>query len=139
MTENTKSEELTRAYNLRNLTADDMFPMFQIISKVDVKEFKRCFESDEVMKAVSGMASGEKDNADLTAVGVTIAFDLAGVIMANLPNCKNDIYLLLSQLSGMTSKEIASLPMVTFVEMIMDVIRKDEFKDFFQAVSELFR
>lgn len=139
MTENMKNEEMTKAYNLRNLTADDMFPMFQIISKIGVKEFKRCFESDEVMKAVSGMASGEKDNADLTAVGITIAFDLAGVIMSNLPNCKNDIYLLLSQLSGMTTKEIASLPMVTFVEMIMDVIRKDEFKDFFQAVSKLFR
>lgn len=131
-------EEKTKAYELRSLTADDMFPMFQIISKIGVKEFKHCFESPDVKKAVEGMASG-KDNDGLTAVGMTIAFDLAGVIVSNLASCKNDIYALLAQLSGMTTKEIASLPMVTFMEMIIDVIKKEEFKDFFQAVSKLFR
>ena len=131
------NEEKTKAYELRNLTADDMFPMFQIISKIGVKEFKTCFESPDVKKAIEAAASG-KDQDSLTAVGMTIAFDLAGVIVSNLASCKNDIYLLLSQLSGMTTKEIASLPMVTFVEMIMDVVKKEEFKDFFQAVSKLF-
>ena len=134
----TMNEEKTKAYELRNLTADDMFPMFQIISKIGVKEFKTCFESPDVKKAIEGMASG-KDQDGLAAVGMTIAFDLAGVIVSNLASCKNDIYLLLSQLSGMTTKEIASLPMVTFVEMIIDVIKKEEFKDFFQGVSKLFR
>lgn len=133
------NEEKTKAYELRSLTADDMFPMFQIISKVGVKEFKSCFESPDVKKAIEGMASGKQDQDSLTAVGMTIAFDLAGVIVSNLASCKNDIYTLLAQLSGMTTKEIASLPMVTFMEMIIDVIKKEEFKDFFQAVSKLFR
>ena len=133
------NEEKTKAYELRSLTADDMFPMFQIISKVGVKEFKSCFESPDVKKAIEGMASGKQDQDVLTAVGMTIAFDLAGVIVSNLASCKNDIYTLLAQLSGMTTKEIASLPMVTFMEMIIDVIKKEEFKDFFQAVSKLFR
>lgn len=132
------NEEKTKAYELRNLTADDMFPMFQIISKIGVKEFKSCFESPDVKKAIEAMASGKNQEA-LTAVGMTIAFDLAGVIVSNLASCKNDIYALLSQLSGKPTKEIASLPMVTFMEMIIDVIKKEEFKDFFQAVSKLFR
>ena len=132
-------EEKTKAYELRNLTADDMFPMFQIISKIGVKEFKSCFESPEVRKAIEGVASGKQDQDGLTALGMTIAFDLAGVIISNLASCKNDIYGLLSQLSGMAAKEIANLPMVTFVEMIVDVIKKEEFKDFFQGVSKLFR
>ena len=132
-------EEKTKAYELRNLTADDMFPMFQIISKIGVKEFKSCFESPDVRKAIEGVASGKQDQDGLTALGMTIAFDLAGVIISNLASCKNDIYGLLSQLSGMAAKEIANLPMVTFVEMIVDVIKKEEFKDFFQGVSKLFR
>ena len=132
------NEEKTKAYELRNLTADDMFPMFQIISKIGVKEFKTCFESPDVKKAMEGVASG-KDQEALNAVGMTIAFDLASVIVSNLASCKNDIYALLSQLSGKPTKEIASLPMVTFMEMIIDVIKKEEFKDFFQAVSKLFR
>lgn len=133
------NEEKTKAFELRSLTADDMFPMFQIISKIGIKEFKKCFESADVKEAVEGMASGKTANADLTAVGMAVAFDLASVIVSNLAKCKDDIYLLLSQLSGMTTKEIAGLPMVTFVEMIIAVIKKDEFKDFFQAVSKLFR
>lgn len=139
MTENINNAEMTKAYELRPLTADDMFPMFQIISKIGVREFKSCFESADVKAEIAAMASGKKDKADLTSVGMAVAFDLVIVIVANLASCKNDIYLLLAQLSGMTTKDIAGLPMVTFMEMIMDVIKKDEFKDFFQAVSKLFK
>ena len=137
MTEN--NEKKAKAFELRTLTADDMFPMFNIISKIGIKEFKRCFESPDVQKAVSGMASGKNGQDELTAVGMAVAFDLASVILSNVFKCKDDIYLLLSQLSGMTKKEIASLPMGTFMEMIVAVIKKDEFKDFFQAVTGLFR
>lgn len=137
MNENMK-EEKAKVYELRSLTADDMFPMFQIISKVGVKDFKTCFESPAVMDAIASAISGGGEK-DLAAVGMTVAFDVAGIVIARLPDCKDDIYLLLSQLSGMSREEIAKLPMRTFLEMIMDVIRKPEFTDFFQDVSKLFK
>jgi hypothetical protein len=139
ITMNTMNEESTKAFELRNLTADDMFPMFQIISKIGVKEFKNCFEAPDVKKALEAVSSGKDGQDALAAVGMAVAFDLAGVIISNLPSCKDDIYLLLSQLSGMKTKDIASLPMVTFVEMIVAVIKKEELTDFFQAVSKLFK
>lgn len=139
MSEN-MNEEKTKAYELRDLTADDMFPMIQIISKIGIREFKSCFESDNVKKLAAEMTSGKVSKDELKAtVGVTVAFDLASVILSNLANCKDDIYLLLSQLSGMTTKAIAKLPMVTFMEMIIDVIKKKEFTDFFQAAVKLFK
>lgn len=138
MNENTNVEQ-AKAYELRKLTADDVFPMFQIISKIGFKEFKHCFDSPDVKAAVAKSASGEGGQADLTSVGVTVAIDMASVIVSNLGSCKNDIYLLLSQLSGMTTKDIAELPMVTFFEMIIDVVKKEEFKDFFQVVTKLFK
>ena len=134
-----KNEEKVKAYELRHLEADDVFPMFQIISKIGVKEFKACFESPDVQKAVSVIAAGDRNPADLAAVGMAVAFDLAGLITSNLGSCRNEIYLFLSQLSGMTKDEIAHLPMITFFEMIMDVIKKEEFRDFFQLVSKLFK
>ena len=135
-----KNEEKTKAYELRDLTADDMFPMIQIISKIGIREFKSCFESENVKKLVAEMTSGKASKDELKAtVGVTVAFDLASVILSNLSNCRDDIYLLLSQLSGMTAKEVAQLPMMTFVEMIIDVIKKKEFADFFQAAVKLFK
>ena len=132
--------ENAKAYELRRLTADDVFPMFQIISKIGIKEFKACFESPEVMQMIKDATSGEKAKDDVTAsVGMKVAFDLAGIVVSNLASCKNDIYQFLAQLSGMTVKEIGALPMMTFFEMIIDVIKKDEFKDFFQVVAKLLK
>ena len=128
-----------KAFELRQLTADDIFPMFQIISKIGVREFKSCFESEEVRKAIMDMASGAKDQANVSAVGLTVAVDIAGVIISNLYKCKDDIYQLLSQLSGMKTKEIANFPMTTFLEMIVAVVKKEEFKDFFQGVTKLLK
>ena len=127
-----------KAYVLRSLTADDMFPMFQILSKIGIKEFKSCFESARIKSVLTKTAEG-KEELDADAIGMMVFMDIAGILLANLPKAKDDIYLLLSQLSGMAKKEIAALPMVTFTEMVVDVIRKEEFKDFFQVVSRLFK
>lgn len=135
-----ENETNAKAYELRRLTADDVFPMFQIISKIGIKEFKKCFESPEVMEIVKNAAKGGKSKDDVqTSAGVAIALDIAGIIVSNLANCKNDIYQFLAQLSGMSTKDIAALPMATFFEMIIDVIKKEEFKDFFQVVAKLFK
>ena len=127
----------SKTYELRRLTADDIFPMFQILSKVGIKEFKNCFDSPEIKSIISNTAEGEK--VDVNAVGLTVVMDIVGILMTNLPKAKDDIYLLLSQISGLKVKEVAALPMNDFVQMIIDVIQKDEFKDFFQVVSKLFK
>ena len=135
-----ENETIAKAYELRRLTADDVFPMFQILSKIGIKEFKACFEGPEVLDIIKKAASGSRNKEDVqTTVGVAVAFDLAGIVISNLPKCKDDIYLFLAQLSGMTAGDIAALPMATFFEMIIDVIKKDEFRDFFGAVSKLFK
>ena len=131
--------ENTKAYELRSLTADDIFPMFQIISKIGIKEFKSCFDAPEVKKAIGAITAGGEGNTDLNAVGLVVALDMATILVANLPKAKDDIYQLLAQLSGKNKKDIASLPMATFMQMIVDVVRKEEFADFFQVVSTLFK
>lgn len=127
------------AFELRELTAEDIFPMFQIISKIGVREFKSCFESESVRKAIAEMGSSAEDQAKMNAVGLAVAVDIAGVILSNVHKCKEDIYQLLAQLSGMSKKDIAALPMKTFLEMIIAVVRKEEFKDFFKGVTKLFK
>lgn len=121
-------------YELRSLTSDDIFPMFQIISKIGIREFKSCFESPDVKAAIA-----KSEGTDLNSVGLAVMLDIGGIVLANVPKAKDDIYLLLSQLSGLTKQEIGALPMATFAQMVINVIRKDEFKDFFQVVSRLFK
>lgn len=123
-----------KAYTLRTLTADDMFPMFQIISKIGIKEFKHSFDNPEIIKAFRA-----EGGTNIESLGVEIAFDMAGVLMGNLPVAKDSIYTFLASVAGMTKQEIAALPMDVFFEMIIDVIKKDEFKDFFKAVKKLLK
>lgn len=128
-----------KTYTLRGLTAEDVFPMLKIISNIGLKEFKSCFESNELKAAIRDMtAKKEGAEIDTAALGLMVAADVASVIFANLSKCKDDIYQLLSGLSGMSKKEIARLPMNVFLSMIVDVVRKEEFKDFFKDAAGLF-
>ena len=131
---------MAKAYTLRTLTADDMFPMFNIVSKIGIREIKNCFSPATTRAMLDSLKGDDGDREEkINAVGVMIGMDVLSVIMERLPACRDDLYQLLSQLSGMDKKEIGALPMPTFAEMIIDVIRKEEFKDFFGAVSKLLK
>lgn len=140
-------ENIEKTYELRGLMADDMFIMFSIISKIGIKEFKACFESDEVKTAVLNMAKKADENggaeadegADVVSVGISVALDIASILLANIGKCKNDIYALLANLSGMKAGDIARLPAKTFTSMVVDLVKKEEFADFFQDAVKLFK
>ena len=122
-------------YTLRKLEAKDIAPMASILSKIGLKEVKNCFSPDD-MKAIAG---GEGGIEAVGAVGVSVAFEIAGVILSNYERCQNDVFSFLASLSGMDKKQIESLPLDTFTEMVIDVVKKEDFKDFLKVVSKLFK
>lgn len=124
--------ETTTAYTLRKLEAADVFIMSKIIHAIGVEEFKKCFQPEVIKKMM------EQDKA-AEAVGFEIFFDIVGVITGNLPKCEKDIYKFLAGLAGMTEAQIKALPMNTFLEMIVDTVKKEEFGDFLSVVSKLFK
>lgn len=131
-------------FELRTLKSDDLFPMFGILSKIGFKDLKEIITPDKI-KDMKSMISqkddeDEDENTDATTMlGVSVVMEVVSIIMKNLPSCKNEIYTFLSGLSGMTVKEIGNLDMVTFTEIIVAVVQKQEFKDFFKVVSKLFK
>ena len=124
-----------KKYTLRKLEAKDIAPMASILSKIGLKEVKNCFSPDD-MKAIAG---GEGGIEAVGALGVSVAFEIAGVILSNYERCQNDVFSFLASLSGMDIKQIESLPLDTFTEMVIDVVKKEEFKDFMKVVSKLFK
>lgn len=122
-------------YTLRKLEAKDVFIMSKILGAIGIDQFKDVIQSDAVKKAVSGKMTDDL----IASVGVTVVLDMANIILNNLSKCEKDIYAFLSSLSGIDKKEIEMLPLVTFTEMIVDVIQKEEFKDFIKVVSKLFK
>ena len=121
-----------KEYTLRSLKASDLFMMTKIINKIGIKEVKDCFNSPDVKKAISG---GETE--DVAAVGMQVMLELATVVVSNLVECEMEVYQFLASLSGMNPGEVKELPMNTFVDMILDVFRKEEFNDFFHRVVGL--
>lgn len=133
-------EEATNAvksYELRDLQSKDVFPMFRIIRKIGIKEFKSCFETEDVQNMVSG--AKDKDEKTVEKIGVSVFVNIAGIIFEHISDAEKEIYTFLAGLSGMKEKEIAELDMVVFAEMIIDVFKKEQFKDFIKVVSKLFK
>lgn len=133
-----KNEELTevneKAYTLKKLSAANVFTFTTILNKIGFKEIKECFQSEEMKELVK---KGNK--VDVESIGIQVMMDVVSIVLANLENCKDSIYQLLSDLSGMSKEEINELDMNVFIEMIIDVFKKDEFKDFFKVVSKLLK
>jgi len=136
-----------KKFELRGLKSCDMFPMFGILSKIGFKDLKNSLTPESIQDMMDAFKESEGDGKDkdkdsngakTTFVGFSIVMDVVEIIMKNLPRCEKEIYSFLANLSGMTVEEIADLDMVTFTEMIIAVVQKDEFKDFFKVVSRLF-
>lgn len=117
-------------FELRKLRTKGLFPMMKILSKIGIGEFKKCFELDDIKKAVGR-------EADLGAIGIGVLLDAADVLLKNIGSCEKEIYSFLADLSGLSVKDIQELDMAVFAEMIVELIMRDEFKDFFSAVSKL--
>lgn len=126
------------AYTLRDLKATDVFIMSKIIGAMGVDEFKYVFSPEFIDAAIAGV-EGNQDTNVTQAVGFEVFFEIAGIVLNKLPECEKDIYKFISSLSGMTVKQVEELPMNTFFNIIVDIVKKDEFKDFIKVVSRLFK
>lgn len=126
-----------KTYEFRELRSTDLFPMFKIMNKIGFRKFKDCFQSPEIMKMAKG--AGKDNSGAVESLGMAVLFDAVGIIIENIPACEDDIYSLLASVSNLEKKEIQKMGMSEFIEMIIDFIKKPEFKDFFKAVSRLFK
>ena len=133
-------EVVEKPYRLKKLGSENLFSFCTILNKIGFKEIKAVLDMDKIKALVQSEENEEKDReAVIDSVGYEIGMDIAGIVIANLENCKDAIYQLLSNLSGMTRKELENLDIAVFVTMIIDVFRKEEFKDFFKAVAKLIK
>lgn len=134
--ENIEPVTVEKPYTFRPLNATDMMPMFRIIGKIGIDEFSECFNSD----AVKSIIKAGKNTASITdQVGIKVFLGAANVVINHIPDCENEIFDILSSVSGLPVKEIKAFGFATYTRMIIDFLKKEEFKDFIGVVSELFK
>lgn len=142
-------EIIEKPYTLRKVKADDLFLMISILRKLNIKEFASCLQTPQAVQLIKSFShkkeegeSGEEivpvgESEDITLIGgISIALELAGKILEQLPKCKDDLFNLLANVSGMSVKEIENLDIDIFFEMLVDFIMAPEFGNFIKVASK---
>lgn len=82
------------ALTLRRLRADDLFTMMRILSKIGVEDLRAALPGKTTIQRV------REGNESAETVGVTVALTIADKLLSRLPDCKNEIYTLLADVSA---------------------------------------
>lgn len=129
-----EQETIEKPYNLARLKSSDLFLMLKIIRKINLQEIKECFSDPMILAAIKkSRETGEE--IDFSSLGVSVVVEIADVIVSNMPSAEMEIYSLLSRLSGIKTEDLKEMDAVIFFEMVVDVIKKPEFKDFYKVAS----
>ena len=125
-------------YNMRNLQATDLFSVVKILNGIGLKNIKESIDFEEINKIRKGMT---EDNADAVTsqVGVNVVMSIATVILENLPNVESDLYNFIGSVIDMKAKDVAKMNMGEFMDLLITIIQKEEFKDFFKRASKLIK
>ena len=129
--------EAVKPYTLRKLETADVFPMFRLLNKIGFKDLK---DNEGLKKALFMFMGGNvKGKVDVNELGIDIFFEVAAVLFEAIPKAETEFYSLLASVAGVKVDDIKKqAPAVTF-EMIIDFVKKEEFKDFFLVVQKLFK
>jgi len=120
-------ENVEKNYTLRPLVASDFGAICKIISAIGIREFKGCFKVE-----------GIKDKQNMEAIGIDVFFDIAGIIIGNVPRAEKEIQAFVASLTGMQQAEVEKMPFADYGELIVDIVMKEDFRDFFGRVTKLF-
>lgn len=125
-------------YEMRNLQASDIFSVVKILNGIGLKNIKEAINIEEINKMRKGMT---EDNADAitSQVGLNVVMSIATIILENLPNVESDLYNFIGSVIGVKPKDVAKMDMGDFMDVLIEIIQKDEFKDFFKRASKLIK
>ena len=115
----------------RPLKGTDIFLMTSIIGKMGVKNLMRCFDAPDVKEARENSDEGNAEK-----LGQLIFLGVIDVVLERLEYCEGSICKLLSKLYEMPEEEIKALGATEYLGMFVDVIKDENFVDFFKQAYE---
>ena len=123
---------------LRKLQATDLFSMVKILNGVGLKNFKDAIDINKIKEMRKSMTD---ENSDVIAskVGTNVVMSILGTLIENLPKVENDVYEFAGNVAGMKAKDVAKMEAGDFIELLISIFSKDEFKDFFSRASKLIK
>jgi len=123
---------------LRNLQASDLFGMVRILKGIGLSKIKSAIDFDKIKEARKNMT--EENSAEITTqVGTEVILSVIEVIIENLPEVETEIYKFVGGVANMKPADVAKLDASDFVDLLLDIFKKEEFTDFFKRASKLIK
>ena len=123
---------------LRNLQASDLFGMVRILKGIGLSKIKSAIDFDKIKEARKTMT--EENSAEITTqVGTEVILSIIEVIIENLPEVETEIYKFVGGVANMKPADVAKLDASDFVDLVLDIFKKEEFTDFFKRASKLIK
>ena len=127
--------EVERKRKPRSLKGKDLYLMTTIIGKIGVRNIARCMNAVEVREAAKeNEDKTEEERADI--IGELIFYGLVDVIFERLEKCEVTITKLLARLYDMPESEVEELDANDYLDMFIDVVKGENFADFFRRAYE---
>ena len=123
--ETTMEEAMEKTYTLRRLRDRDLFPILNIISEVFPEELSTVFVQ---------LSTKEKY---VKEVGAMAILKLVVAVLKNMDQVQDDVYNLLSDVSGIPAEEIQEMEFGTTPMMIWDIVSNEKNCGFFKVLSKL--
>ena len=82
-------DKTEKKYELRALAASDLGMVCKIISEIGVRQFKECFNVDQIKEGME--EDGEAKDTKLESIGFGVVFDIAGIVISISPDAEADI------------------------------------------------
>lgn len=132
--EETEKVVKEKPYQFKELEFDHIFPMMALIDKIGLDKVMSLMDNKSIMNLLQGNKPKDKDE-QLKEIGKAV-FAVLQVIISRFKECKNELYAVLSSASNLSVEEVSKLPLKHVSSMIVDFIKKDDFKDFFKETLE---
>ena len=123
-------------YEMRKLQATDIFSVVQITNGIGLNNIKDVINVEELIKMRKSTTVDTEQDIN-SQIGISVVTSLATVIIENLPKIENDLYNFIGSVINVKPKDVAKMDMGEFMDVLMSIIQKEEFKDFFKRASKL--
>ena len=123
---------------LRRLQATDLFGMVKILNGIGLKNFKDVIDTDKIKEMRKSI---NDDNAEqvVSDIGMNVVMSVLSVILENLPSVETDLYNFIGSIANMKTKDVAKMDIGDFMDLLISIAQKEEFKDFFKRASKLIK
>lgn len=121
----TVEEVAEKPYTLRRLKDKDLFPILKIIAEVF---------PDDLSSVLMQIMSKEKT---MYEIGVATVAKLVIAVLKNIHKVHDDLYALLSDISGISAADIEEMEFGTTPMMIWDIVKNEKNAGFFKVLSKL--